>query len=124
MHFPRLSTLVWLTLSASVGAGETVKVLVQSSTLAGSQYYALSEVSPQIRRGDRLTLVREPENRHDQRAIRVEWNGRPLGYLPRAENRAVAKALDEGERLEARVSRLREDPNPWRRVEVEVFLVL
>jgi hypothetical protein len=34
------------------------------------------------------------------------------------------QALDAGEKLEARVSRLREDPNPWRRVEFEVFLVL
>ena len=68
--------------------------------------------------------MREPENRHDRRAVRVEWNGRPLGYLPRAENRAVAKALDDGEKLEARVSSLRDDPNPWRRVEFEVFLVL
>ena len=124
MRFPRLSSLVWLTLSATVGAGETIKVLVQSSPLAGSQYYALAEVWPQIKRGDRLTLVREPENRHDHRAIRVEWNGRPLGYLPRTENRAVAKALDEGERLEARVSRLRDDPDPWRRVELEVLLLL
>ena len=124
MHFPQLSALVWLMLSAAVAGGETVRVLVQSSPLAGGQYYALSEVWPQIKRGDRLTLVREPENRHDRRAVRVEWNGRPLGYLPRAENRAVAKALDDGEKLEARVSSLRDDPNPWRRDEFEVFLVL
>ena len=44
--------------------------------------------------------------------------------MPRAENRAVAQAIDAGEKLEARVSRMREDPNPWRRVEFEVFLVL
>jgi hypothetical protein len=106
------------------GAGETIKVLVQSSPLAGSQYYAVAEVWSQIKPGDRLTLVREPGNRHDRKAIRVEWNGRQLGYVPRAENRAVAKALDDGEKLEARVSRLRDDPDPWRRVEFEVFLML
>jgi hypothetical protein len=114
----------WLTQSGGASAGETVRVLVQSSPLAGSQYYAVAELWAQIKVGDRLTLVREADNRYDRKAIRVEWNGRPLGYVPRAENRAVARALDEGEQLEARVSRLRDDPDPWRRVEFEVFLGL
>ncbi|HOL64788.1 MAG TPA: HIRAN domain-containing protein [Accumulibacter sp.] len=103
---------------------ESVKMLVQSSPLAGSQYYALSEVWAQIRVGDRLALVREAQNRHDRLAVRVEWHGQQLGYVPRAENRAVARALDAGEALEARVSRLREDADPWRRVEFEIFIIL
>ncbi len=124
MRFLRLSIVLWLALCAPAGAGETVKILVQSSPLAGSQYYAVAELWSQIRLGDRLTLVREPDNRHDRNAVRVEWRGRQLGYVPRAENRAVASALDDGETLEARVSKLRDDPDPWRRVEFEVFLIL
>ena len=103
---------------------ESIKILVQSSPLAGSQYYAVSEVWLQIRPGDRLTLTREPDNHHDHNAIRVDWNGRQLGYVPRAENRAVAAALDRGEKLEARVSKLRETHDPWQRVEFEVYLIL
>jgi len=34
------------------------------------------------------------------------------------------RALDAGEKLEARVSKLRKDPNPWQRVEFEVYLIL
>lgn len=125
MRFRQLiSPLLWLVLCGSAGAAETIRVLVQSSPLAGSQYYAVAELWSQIKPGDRLVLIREPDNRHDRKAIRVEWNGRLLGYVPRAENRAVAQAIDDGEKLEARVSRLRDDPNPWRRVEFEVFLVL
>ena len=73
---------------------------------------------------DRLTLVREADNRHDRYAIRVEWRGHKLGYVPRAENRAAAQALDAGEKLEARVTRLRDDPDPWRRIEFSVHLIL
>ena len=124
MRFLRLSAALALAASGPADAGETVKILVQSSPLAGSQYYAVAEVWPQIRLGDRLSLIREPANRHDRQAVRVEWQGRQLGYVPRAENRAVARALDDGERLEARVSRLRDDPDPWRRIEFEVFLIL
>ena len=119
-----ISLFATLLLGGGNATAESVKVLVQSSPLAGSQYYAAGELRDQIRVGDRLSLTREPGNRHDANAVRVDWNGRTLGYVPRTENRAVARALDAGERLEGRVSRLREDRNPWKRVELEVFLIL
>lgn len=120
----RLLLTISLAFWAFAAAAERVRILVQSSPLAGSQYHALAEVWPEIRVGDALTLVREPGNRHDPRAVRVDWRGRKLGYLPRAENRVVAAALDGGERLSARVSRLKADPDPWRRLEVEVYVDL
>lgn len=127
MRFLLISAILWLQFIAAPQAGESVRILVQSSPLAGSQYYAVSEIWPDLKIGDRLTLVREPDNQHDRKAVRVEWNGRQLGYVPRAENRAVAAALDGGEKLDARVSRLRpvtETADPWRRIEFEVFLLL
>jgi hypothetical protein len=109
---------------AQFAAAESVKVLVQSSPLAGSQYYAATRVWNDIRIGDRLTLTRETDNRHDRNAVRVDWQGQQIGYVPRAENGAVARALDAGEKLEARVSKRRDDPDPWRRIEFEVYLIL
>lgn len=103
---------------------EAIHVLVQSSPLAGSQYYAVSAMWNDIQVGDALTLIREPDNRHDRNAVRVEWRGRKLGYVPRAENRVVAAALDRGEPLVARIAALVADPNPWRRVRFEVFVEL
>lgn len=122
-RFSRLGLLLIIVLVPFASA-ESIRILVQSSPLAGSQYYAMAEVWHLIRPGDRLTLEREPDNRHDRNAVRVDWNGQQIGYVPRAENRAVARALDQGEILEARVARLRDDPNPWRRVEIEVYLRL
>ena len=122
-RFSRLGLLLIIVL-APFASAESIRILVQSSPLAGSQYYAMAEVWHLIRPGDRLTLEREPGNRHDRNAVRVVWNGQQIGYVPRAENRAVARALDQGEMLEARVARLRDDPNPWRRVEFEVYLRL
>ena len=122
-RFSRLGLLLIIVL-APFASAESIRILVQSSPLAGSQYYAVAEVWHLIRPGDRLTLEREPGNRHDRNAVRVDWNGQQIGYVPRAENRAVARALDQGEMLEARVARLRDDPNPWRRVEIEVYLRL
>ncbi len=103
---------------------ESIKILVQSSPLAGSQYYAVSKVWNELKVGHRLELAREPGNRHDRNAVRVSWRGQPLGYVPRAENSAVARALDAGQKLEARVSKLRESADPWQRVELEIYLAL
>ena len=124
MRLLRISFIVIGLVIAQFAAAESVKILVQSSPLAGSQYYAVTRVWNEIKLGDRLTLTREPDNRHDRNAVRVDWNGQQLGYVPRAENRAVAHALDAGEKLEARVSKRRDDPDPWRRVEFKIYLSL
>jgi len=100
----------------------SVRIVVQSSPLAGYRYGDASLVWHRLNAGDELELVREPDNPHDASAVRVEWRGRKLGYVPRAENRALAWAMDRGELLRARVSRLAEHPNPRKRVEFEVFI--
>lgn len=103
---------------------ESVRILVQSSPLAGAQYYAADASWQDMKVSDGVTLIREPDNAHDARAVRVEWRGRKLGYLPRAENRAVAAEMDGGGRVEGRIAALLPHRNPWRRVRIEVFVVL
>jgi hypothetical protein len=75
-----------------------------------------------MRVGDRLELVREPDNPHDSNAVRVHWRDRMLGYVPRSENAALAWAMDRGDPIIARISKLREHPNPRLRIEFEVFV--
>ena len=99
-------------------------MLVQSSPLAGFQYYEGKQLWDEIKVGDPLTLVREPANPHDGNAVRVEWRGHPLGYVPRRENQGVARHMDRGGKVEARVSKLTQHRNPWQRIEFEVFVRL
>lgn len=103
---------------------DEIRIVVQSSPLAGFQYYAGATRWQEMKVGDALTLVREPENTHDPRAIRVEWRGEKLGYLPRAENRAVSAEMDKGGQLAGRIAELKDSRNPWQRVRIEVFVVL
>ena len=121
------SVSLWLMISLAVSPGALaaeVRILVQSSPLAGFQYHAGEALWQELREGDRLTLVREADNPHDTNAVRIEWRGQKLGYLPRAENRTVASAMDGGEPVDARIARLRQHRNPWQRVLIEVFVVL
>jgi hypothetical protein len=120
----RSSLALVLALGLAPAWAQTVKILVQSSPLAGFQFYAGRAVWDEMKEGDPLTLVREPDNRHDANAIRVEWRGRKLGYVPRAENAAIAAEMDRGARVEARVARLYRHRDPWQRIRFEVFLVL
>jgi hypothetical protein len=107
---------------ALAASAQTVKLLVQSSPLAGYRYAEAAQVWPELKVGDRLDLVREPDNPHDRNAVRVDWRGRKLGYVPRAENEALAWAMDRGETVSARISRLQAHRNPRLRIEFEVFV--
>lgn len=129
MRSPLINFLIILTIFASqIAHADAVRILVQSSPLAGFKYYAGEALWDELREGDALTLIREPDNEHDTKAIRVEWRGQKLGYLPRAQNQAVSAAMDAGERIDARIAKLRNrlpaQGNPWQRLLVDVFVVL
>lgn len=102
-------------------AAAEARIIVQQSPLAGFQYYDGRVLWENMRPGDALVLVREPQNPHDASAVRVDWQGQPLGYVPRRDNADVARLLDRGERLQARIVRLTEARNPWQRVQFEVY---
>lgn len=120
----RWMVAIFALLSLPAVAGVSEHILLQASPLAGFQYYQGKQVWAEMREGDVLELVREPQNAYDQRAVRVEWHGIKLGYVPRRDNEAVARLLDRGNRLEARITRLSTSRNPWQRVLFEVYLPL
>ena len=109
-------------LAAPPAWAQQVRMLVQSSPLAGYNYHQAPAVFAAMRRGDALTLVREADNPHDGNAVRVEWQAQVLGYVPRARNAVLAWAMDRGEPLTARISRLQRHRSPPQRVEFEVFI--
>ena len=111
-----------LLLVAFSACGQSVQLLVQSSPLAGFRHGEAAQAMPLMRTGDALELVREQDNPHDPNAVRVDWRGRKLGYVPRRQNAALAWGLDRGTPLRARVSRLEDHPNPARRIEFEVYI--
>ena len=100
---------------------QSARVLVQSSPLAGFRHHAAAEVWDQLALGSPLDLIREPDNPHDRNAVRVDWAGQKLGYVPRRANAALAWALDRGAHVNARISVLREHRDPRQRLEFEVF---
>lgn len=125
LTFPfRLPVLALLAALAAPAAAAEARIIVQESPLAGFQYYEGKALWEMMRVGDALRLVREPQNPHDANAVRIEWRGEMLGYLPRRENADVARQMDLGAPVKARVVRLTEARNPWHRVRFEVYVEL
>jgi hypothetical protein len=121
----RLAQFLALLLASMALAGEPrveARILIQSSPLAGFQFYRGKVLWSEMKVGDPLALVREPDNTYDPNAVRVEWRGEKLGYVPRADNADLARHMDRGTKVEARISRLAEDRNPWRRIRFDVFV--
>lgn len=128
MQRRRFLTTLFGTLAVALPAGKAAampvrrRVLIQESPVAGFQYHEGECLWRELREGDALTLARESANPYDPMAVRVDWRGQKLGYVPRVENTAVSQMLDRGERLTARIMALRESRDPWERIRLAVEL--
>lgn len=119
----RLAALVGFSLAAPQAiAAQSRPVELQRSPVAGFQYHEGDAVWPRLRVGEPLDLIREPDNAHDIRAVRVEWRGHKLGYVPRLDNTAVSHLLDNGQALRAEIVALQFSRDPWERIAFTVHL--
>ena len=89
--------------------------------IAGTAYHRTAESAAALARRPALALVREPDNAHDADAIAVHLDGRKVGYVPRRHNTVLARLLDAGKCLQARVVGLN-DPEDGPRVDVRVVV--
>jgi hypothetical protein len=114
-----------LLLAGSPAWGDaTAHIIVQRSSMAGFQYYEGRGVWKEMKVGEPLTLVRERDNPHDPDAVRLEWRGHTLGYVPRHENRHLARQIDYGAALTARITALQKSRNGRNRVSYEISVPL
>jgi len=121
--FQRLFGSLGAAATGAAVAMESRSVLIQESPIAGFQFHEGDAIWPSLAVGEKLALMREATNVHDPDAVAVYFQNNKLGYVPRAENCAIAKMLDRGENLEARISKLLMEEDPWERVRFTVFLV-
>ncbi len=119
----RVAALWGLTFAPPLALGAPPRrIALQRSPLAGFQYHAGGRLWPQLALGDALELVREPDNACDPRTVRVDWQGTKIGYVPRVDNAAICHLLDGGQRVVGAIAALRQSPDPWRRVDLALWL--
>ena len=123
LFFERMAALIGISVAAPfAGATTSRQIELQRSPVAGFQYHQGEVVWPMLAVGTSLTLVREPENQYDPRAVRVDWQGHKLGYVPRIDNAAVSHLLDSDQVVAATIVSLKDSTNPWDRIEFAVLL--
>lgn len=108
-------------LAQAKAAEKTQKVYLYYGFVRGFRYGDGYEVLDKLVPGVALQLVREPENRYDPQAIRVEAFGRKLGYLPRESNRTLSLMLDAGHKLYAEVSHVNDEADDWQVLRLGVY---
>lgn len=98
-------------------------VLLLQTLVAGTTHTAgLEELEPFLKPGDRLELVRIPDNPSDPNAIKIYTRDRvKLGYVPRKENHILARLMDAGKLLYAKILS-KQWQGDWLQIEIEVYL--
>ena len=91
--------------------------------IAGLAYYDYQRLARSLGVDTGVALQREPANPHDPRAIAVlTVDGAKLGYVPRADNAALASLMDAGYALQAEILEV-VDPDVWPRLWIMVSLL-
>jgi hypothetical protein len=86
-----------------------------SSTCVGIQHKApdgrnRQKYSQKLRKGDKLHLILERDNPHDNNAVMVIHQGMHLGYIPKR-NEWISRVMNEGKRIEAYFDKLLYNPD-------------
>jgi len=90
--------------------------------VAGFQYHRGPALVDEMREGDSLDMIPEPHNPYDPLAVRLEWNGVMIGYVPRSENQVVNSLLQQDAPLESFIYEVDPHAEPWQAVMAEVLV--
>lgn len=106
-------------LSSSAKAKDMVKI--QSSFIAGIQYYQAEQVWKRLDQGEVLVLKREPKNQYDKQAIEVYWRDQKLGYLPRTQNYTINQMLQNQWSFKVVLERKELDKTGWKKLVISIY---
>lgn len=100
------------------------KIYLLQCFVAGFRHYEGMNLLEQMKDGDLLELVREPENKYDDCAIALHWQGKKIGFIPADLNEMLSYLLDvDALSLFAVITHLEKNAKPWENVAVAVYFV-
>ncbi len=100
------------------------KFYLLQSFIRGFQYYDGPALINQMKEGDMLELVREPDNEYDPCAIALHWNNHKIGFVPAEDNEMLSKLLDIGiPELIAEITFLQTDAAAWENVRIAISVL-
>ncbi len=99
---------------------EIESLILLDTVVAGYQYYKGEKIWQNLRVNQNLKLVREHENPYDRQAIEIYRLNKKLGYIPKAGNPVIARMMNNGMKLKAKITWLKQSEDQWERVGIKV----
>lgn len=92
--------------------------------IAGFQYWEGALALGKLKPGTQLSLVPEPENPHDPKAVAIYHKKTKLGYVPADENGTISPLCFYGHAgaFELRVLQADKEAAPWHQVRVGLLV--
>lgn len=103
------------------GLLETKPVKIYDNYVRGIAHYEFALVKSHLAIGASLQLQRELDNLYDNFAVQVNFENKRLGYIAAYENICIARMLDAGVKLSAKVSALSGSSDEFDEIAVEVY---
>ena len=108
----------------AAGMGNTIMPFSKEITIAGTGYCdEIEQLSPKLVPNTVLSLKRDPKNKHDELAIEVLFENIRIGWVPRTQNNVVARLMDAGKNLLARVTKTHTESDMWISIECEMYMI-
>ena len=131
-QMPSLQKINGISLSAAMHTGIGIappfmkEIYLKDQHIVGTRYVGgPEEIIKDLKPGDKVQFLREPDNAYDPRAIMaLDEQGRKLGYIPRYENEIPGALLDAGKHLYGivRESRIDTSGKSWTSIIVEMYM--
>ena len=100
------------------------KIYLLQCFVAGFRFYEGMQKLHEMKEGDLLELIREPENEHDPCAIALHWRGSQIGFIPADMNEMLSMLMDaDALSLFGVITHLEKDSKPWENVAIAIYFV-
>jgi hypothetical protein len=94
--------------------------VVYEGYISGYQYHKGLQMEHLFGPDTTFSLKHEPENPFDDDAVALYYGSSRIGFIPPDDNVEIARRIQRGKSLKARIARFEPKSDPWERVYVEV----
>lgn len=92
-------------------------------SIAGFQFHEGVHFIAQMKKGDNLKIINEPENKYDDYAVRIEYKSKMIDYVPRSDNRHLFRMLKQDLSLHCEITEVNPNEESWQMCKVKVELI-
>lgn len=100
------------------------EIYLYDTRIAGTSYIKnIDEIVRKLKVGDKLTLLREINNKYDEFAIIIKTkDNEKIGYFPQIQNIVFSRLMDAGKLLSAKIDQI-DKKNNWYDIKIKIYML-